>query len=61
MGHPRANAGNAMCDKCIEFDKRIDHYRRLVFGVQDQMMQEGAAKLIAELEAKKADLHPEQK
>jgi hypothetical protein len=50
-----------MCDKCIELDKQIDHYRRLVSGVQDQMMQEGAAKLIAELEAQKADLHPEQK
>ena len=48
-----------MCDMCVELDKKIEQYRRFQRAVDDKQMIYGAEKLIAELEAKKAALHPE--
>ena len=48
-----------MCDKCRELYKKIEHYRWLMAGINDQLMDEGVRKLIAEMEAQKAALHPE--
>ena len=50
-----------MCEKCVEIDKRIARYRRLLSGVSDQIAIDGAKRLIADLEAQKIALHPEQK
>ena len=50
-----------MCDKCNEINKKIAHYRGFIGKLQDQLFHEGLAKLIAELEAQKDELHPEQK
>jgi hypothetical protein len=50
-----------MCDKCDELDKKIEHYHRLASQITDQQFNERANKLIAELEAEKAALHPEAK
>jgi hypothetical protein len=47
-----------MCEKCVEIDEKISRYRRLQYTVADQKMQEAADRLVAELEAKKAALHP---
>jgi hypothetical protein len=49
-----------MCDKCDEIDKTIERYRRIQQRILDQQLADGAQKLIAELEADKAALHPEQ-
>jgi hypothetical protein len=49
-----------MCDKCDELDKKIEHYRRLTRQITDQQFNERAIELIAELEANKKALHPEQ-
>ncbi len=49
-----------MCDKCQELDKKIEHYRSLVARVTDQLTNERVAKLIEEMQAQKAALHPEQ-
>jgi hypothetical protein len=49
-----------MCDKCVEIDKKIEHYRRLASQITDQQFIERALALIAELEGNKKALHPEQ-
>ncbi|HWO28327.1 MAG TPA: hypothetical protein VNO32_05975 [Candidatus Acidoferrum sp.] len=49
-----------MCEKCIELDKKIKHYRQLAERVGDPLLTEGVGKLIEEIEAQKAAFHPEQ-
>ena len=49
-----------MCDKCDELDMKIERYRRLADSAMDRLTREAAAKLIEELNAHKAQLHPEQ-
>lgn len=48
-----------MCDKCIEIDKKIERYRRMVPRITDKITLDGISELVAELLAKKAELHPE--
>jgi hypothetical protein len=48
-----------MCGQCDEIDKKIAHYRTIVSRVTDKFAQEGISELIAELLAKKAELHPD--
>ena len=49
-----------MCDRCNEIEKTIERYRRLRDRVTDQAFIDRANELIAEFEADKAALHPEQ-
>jgi hypothetical protein len=49
-----------MCDKCVELDSKIEHYRRLSAGITDQPTLDGIKNLIEEMNAQKAALHPEQ-
>jgi hypothetical protein len=49
-----------MCEKCVEIDETISRYRRLQYTVSDKQMQEAAERLVEELEAKKAAIHPNQ-
>jgi hypothetical protein len=53
------NADPGMCDKCIELDKKIEHYRQLAERVRDPLLTEGVGQLIEGMEAQKAALHPE--
>ena len=48
-----------MCDKCVEIDKTIERYRNILRSINDKKTIDGAEKLIADLEAQKAALHPE--
>jgi hypothetical protein len=57
--HP--NAELPMCDKCTEIDKQIEHYQKIAFSLNDQLTIDRIKAAIAELEAQKAALHPEQK
>jgi hypothetical protein len=50
-----------MCSECIQIDRKIEHLRTLALRVSDQQTLNGIAGLIAELEAKKLALHPQQK
>lgn len=56
---PPAQSGDAMCEHCEKFDETIARYLRLQQQIDDPQVQEVAARLVAELEAKKAALHPE--
>jgi hypothetical protein len=49
-----------MCDKCIELDDQMERYRRIASTINDQLTIDRIKSLIAELEAQKAALHPEQ-
>ena len=49
-----------MCEKCVEIDKRIERYRRLLLGMTDQVTVERAQELIADLAAQKIARHSEQ-
>ena len=48
-----------MCEKCEDIDKTIERYRRIKERISDQQTVDGAQKLIDEMEADKAALHPE--
>lgn len=54
-------SGAAMCEKCIDLDKKIERYREMASRVNDEIATSGIAELVEELIAKKAELHPEQK
>jgi hypothetical protein len=49
-----------MCDKCVEIDKSIERYQRILLSISDQVTVDRTKELIAELQAQKAALHPEQ-
>lgn len=46
-----------MCEKCTELDRKITYYKGLQSRVTDQITLDGIARLIAELLAKKSELH----
>lgn len=50
-----------MCEKCVEIDAKIERYRMVQSRILDRIAVDGIANLIAELLAKKAELHPDQK
>jgi hypothetical protein len=48
-----------MCAKCVEIDKRIEHFKKLHERLLEAQTLRSIEILIEELEAKKASLHPE--
>ena len=48
-----------MCERCIELDKKIEHYRRLSAGINDRATNEKLASLVDELAMQKVALHPD--
>jgi hypothetical protein len=48
-----------MCEKCVEIDDKIGHYRLMASRITDEAMLDGIAKLIVQLQAMKLALHPE--
>jgi hypothetical protein len=55
----RANAGQLMCSQCDQIDLQIRRLQNIAFRILDQRTRDAIAALIAELETKKAELHPE--
>jgi hypothetical protein len=47
-----------MCDICKDIDNQIFRYRRLIAHINDPQMEEATARMVAELKARKAALHP---
>ena len=52
--------GIAMCEKCVELDEKIERYRRITLSIVDPVTIDRAKELIADMEAQKIALHPEQ-
>ena len=55
----RRQTEQLMCDKCVEIDRKILRLKELARRMPDRQTLDGIAALIAELEAQKADLHPQ--
>jgi hypothetical protein len=49
-----------MCDKCVEIDEKIAHYRALTECILDPFFLERIEAKIANLLALKEQLHPKQ-
>jgi hypothetical protein len=49
-----------MCERCVEIDKKIEHYQRIARGVTDKRTLDGIKALIEGMDDQKAALHPEQ-
>jgi hypothetical protein len=47
-----------MCEKCVELDKKIEHYRQLSRWITDQQTIEQFGLFVEKLRAEKAGLHP---
>ena len=47
-----------MCDKCVEIDSEIEHYRRLSPAITDQATLDAIKNLIEQLKVRKLALHP---
>jgi hypothetical protein len=54
---PPVNRSARMCEKCIELDKKIEHYQELSSWVLDQIALEGIRFLVAKYKADKKALH----
>jgi hypothetical protein len=55
----RAIAVPTMCDECVKLDQKIERYRRMIERISDPLTTEGVGKLIEDMQAQKAALHPE--
>jgi hypothetical protein len=47
-----------MCEKCVELDKKLAHYRQLAAWVVDQQALSGIRLIITKYEADKKAAHP---
>jgi hypothetical protein len=55
------SVGNSgMCDKCVEIDEKIRRYQNILRSITDPPTVDGAKRLIADLQAQKTVLHPQQ-
>jgi hypothetical protein len=50
-----------MCEKCVDIDKNIERYRKIQRSIGNQVTVDRTKELIADLQAQKAALHPEQR
>ena len=50
-----------MCDECEKLDKKIEHYETILVSIGDRATVERLTAMIADLQAQKVVLHPEQK
>jgi beta-phosphoglucomutase-like phosphatase (HAD superfamily) len=57
MFAPDARCGTAMCEKCMELDRKIEHYRELTQSRTDQPTIDGLKELIRDLHEQKIALH----
>jgi hypothetical protein len=48
-----------MCDKCVEVDKKIDRYRKILKQVSDEPSRERLQQFIAECVGEKIGFHTE--
>jgi hypothetical protein len=48
-----------MCERCVELDAEIDHYKHLARFITDGRVLDGIAKLIKKANDEKAALHPD--
>ena len=47
-----------MCDKCVELEKKIEHYERIRSSINDQLTVDRIKELVERMRTQKAALHP---
>jgi hypothetical protein len=50
-----------MCDECKQLDEKIEHSKKILSAMTDQLTIERITALITELQARKAALHSKQR
>jgi hypothetical protein len=48
-----------MCDRCDRLDEKIEHYKKVVSAMTDQLTIERISALVVEMQTQKTALHPE--
>ena len=48
-----------MCDRCEQLDEKIEHYKKVISAMTDQLTIERIAALVQEMQTQKAALHSE--
>ena len=48
-----------MCDHCERLDERIEHYKKVISAMTDQLTIERITALVQEMQTQKAALHAE--
>ena len=48
-----------MCEKCVELERKIEHYERIRLSIGDQVTVDRIKELVAKMKAQKAEFHPE--
>ena len=49
-----------MCEACAKLDQKIEHYKKVISAMTDQLTIERITALVGELEAEKVRLHRDQ-
>jgi hypothetical protein len=48
-----------MCDTCVQLDEKIEHYKKVMSAMTDQLTVERITALVQDMQAQKAALHPQ--
>jgi hypothetical protein len=48
-----------MCDACAQLDEKIEHYKKVISAMTDQLTIERITALVLDMQAQKAALHPQ--
>ena len=48
-----------MCDRCQRLDEKIEHYKRVISAMTDQLTIERITALVLDMQTQKAALHAE--
>jgi hypothetical protein len=48
-----------MCEQCDRLDEKIEHYKKVISAMTDQLTIERISILVLEMQTQKSALHPE--
>ena len=48
-----------MCDTCAQLDEKIEHYKKMISAITDQLTIERITALVLDMQTQKAALHPQ--
>ena len=48
-----------MCDTCVQLDEKIEHYKKVIAAMTDQLTIERITVLVRDMQTQKAALHPQ--
>ena len=48
-----------MCDRCKPLDEKIEHYKKVISAMTDQLTIERITGLVRDMQTQKAALHPQ--